>query len=87
MIEALPNAVAAVRLHRAFLARAVRFLAGDCGIRQFLDIGTGLPSANNMHEVAQAIAPQARVMYVDNDHCKSGCAHARRASAGRWMHE
>jgi S-adenosyl methyltransferase len=47
---------------------------GD-GIRQFLDIGTGLPSANNTHEVAQRMAPQSRVVYVDNDRCKSGCAH------------
>src|SRR5215469_4506832 len=67
LIEALPIVVTAVRLNRAFLGRAVRFLAGDCGIRQFLDIGAGLPSAGNTHEVAQAIAPQARVMYVDND--------------------
>jgi O-methyltransferase involved in polyketide biosynthesis len=52
---------------RAFLVRAVRFLAGEMGIRQFLDIGTGLPTANNTHEVAQAVAPQCRVVYVDND--------------------
>ena len=75
MIEALPTTVTAVRSNRAFLARAVRFLAADCGIRQFLDIGPGLPSASNTHEVAQAIAPQSRVMYVDNDRCKSGCTH------------
>src|SRR5215469_12741544 len=61
VLEALPNAVTAVRLNRAFLGRAVRFLAGDCEIRQFLDVGPGLPSASNTHEVAQAIAPQARV--------------------------
>ena len=52
---------------RQFLARAVRFLAGDAGVRQFLDIGTGLPTANNTHEVAQRIAPEARIVYVDND--------------------
>ena len=51
---------------------------GD-GIRQFLDIGTGLPSANNTHEVAQRMVPQSRVVYVDNDRCKSGCAHIHRA--------
>ncbi|MGH7515110.1 MAG: SAM-dependent methyltransferase, partial [Gemmatimonadales bacterium] len=57
----------AVRENRAFLGRAVRHLVEEAGIRQFLDIGTGLPSANNVHEVAQAAAPDARVVYVDND--------------------
>jgi hypothetical protein len=57
----------AVRENRAFLGRVVRFLANQAGIRQFLDIGTGLPSANNVHEVAQAVAPEARIVYVDND--------------------
>ncbi len=52
---------------RAFLGRAVRFLAGQAGIRQFLDVGTGLPTANNTHEVAQAIEPTSRIVYVDND--------------------
>ena len=66
-----------VRANRAFLARAVRFLAGEAGIRQFLDIGTGIPTANNTHEVAQRIAPSSRIVYVDNDRCKLGCAHAR----------
>jgi hypothetical protein len=56
-----------VRANRAFLARAVQYLAGEAGIRQFLDIGTGIPSANNTHEVAQRIAPDARIVYVDND--------------------
>ena len=56
-----------VRSNRAFLGRAVRFLAQECGIRQFLDIGTGLPSADNTHEVAQAVAPESRIAYVDND--------------------
>ena len=57
----------AVRENRAFLGRAVRYLVGEAGIRQFLDIGTGLPSANNVHEVAQSMAPEARIVYVDND--------------------
>ena len=57
----------AVRENRAFLGRAVRYLAGEAGISQFLDIGTGLPSANNVHEVAQAVNPEARVVYADND--------------------
>jgi S-adenosyl methyltransferase len=57
----------AVRENRAFLGRAVRYLAREAGISQFLDIGTGLPSANNVHEVAQAVNPEARVVYADND--------------------
>jgi len=57
----------AVRANRAFLARSVRFLARDAGIRQFLDIGTGIPTANNTHEVAQSVAPESRIVYVDND--------------------
>jgi len=60
---------------RAFLRRAVRYLAAEAGIRQFLDIGTGLPTAGNTHEVAQAVAPQCRVVYVDNDPVV--LAHAR----------
>ena len=55
------------RADRAFLVRAVRHLAGEAGVRQFLDIGTGLPTANNTHEVAQSIAPDSRIVYVDND--------------------
>ncbi|MFF2652873.1 SAM-dependent methyltransferase [Streptomyces sp. NPDC058045] len=55
------------RADRLFLGRAVRHLVSDCGIRQFLDIGTGLPSADNTHEVAQRLAPESRVVYVDND--------------------
>ena len=65
-LQAYPNLVYSVRANRAFLARAVRFLAGQ-GIRQFLDIGTGIPTANNTHEVAQRIAPDSRIVYVDND--------------------
>jgi S-adenosyl methyltransferase len=66
-IAANPGIVADVRANRAFLARAVHYLAAECGIRQFLDIGTGLPTASNTHQVAQAAAPDARVVYVDND--------------------
>jgi S-adenosyl methyltransferase len=62
-----PGIVESVRANRAFLARAVRFLAADAGITQFLDIGTGFPAANNTHEVAQAVTPEARVVYVDYD--------------------
>jgi hypothetical protein len=56
-----------VQANRRFLARAVRYLAGEAGIRQFLDIGTGIPSANNTHQVGQEVAPDARIVYVDND--------------------
>ena len=76
-IAANPGIKTDVRANRAFLARAVRYLAGECGVRQFLDIGTGLPVAGNTHQVAQEVAPDARIVYADNDHCKSGCAHAR----------
>jgi O-methyltransferase involved in polyketide biosynthesis len=55
------------RADRLFLGRAVTYLAGERGIRQFLDIGTGLPTADNTHEVAQRIAPESRIVYVDND--------------------
>jgi hypothetical protein len=55
------------RADRAFLRRSVRYLAGQEGIRQFLDVGTGLPTADNTHQVAQAVAPQSRIVYVDND--------------------
>ena len=62
-----PQVVASARANRAFLARVVRFLAGQCSIRQFLDIGTGLPAVNNTHEVAQRAAPDSKIVYVDND--------------------
>jgi len=65
-LQAYPNLVYSVRANRAFLARTVRFLANQ-GIRQFLDIGTGIPTANNTHEVAQGAAPESRIVYVDND--------------------
>jgi len=66
-LQAYPNLVYSVRANRGFLARTVRFLAGEAGIRQFLDIGTGIPTAHNTHEVAQRIAPESRIVYVDND--------------------
>jgi hypothetical protein len=67
VMEAYPGIVMSVRANRAFLARAVRFLAAEAGIRQFLDIGTGIPAANNTHEVAQSAASNCRVVYVDYD--------------------
>jgi len=72
--EAYPGIVAGVKAQRAFLASAVRYLVA-AGVRQFLDIGTGLPVANNTHEVAQSLAPESRVVYVDND--PMVLAHAR----------
>jgi len=62
-----PDITRLARADRAFLGRAVRYLVSEAGIRQFLDIGTGLPTASNTHEVAQAIAPESRIVYVDND--------------------
>jgi SAM-dependent methyltransferase len=70
----IPTIRVMVRSQRVFLARAVEYLVG-IGVRQFLDVGTGIPTANNVHEVAQAIAPESRVLYVDNDPVV--LAHAR----------
>ena len=72
---AYPDIVSGVRAQRAFLASAVRYLVTQRGVRQFLDIGTGLPVAENTHEVAQSLAPESRVVYVDND--PMVLAHAR----------
>jgi SAM-dependent methyltransferase len=70
-----PPVVELVRGSRAFLARALRHLAADAGLRQFLDVGPGLPAAENTHEVVQRVAPDARVVYADNDTVV--LAHAR----------
>jgi O-methyltransferase involved in polyketide biosynthesis len=70
-----PTIVDLARSKRAFLGRAVRYLAAEEGVRQFLDIGTGLPTADNTHEVAQRVAPDAKVVYVDHD--PMVLAHAR----------
>src|SRR5438876_3928038 len=67
VIAANPTVLPGVRANRAFLGRAVRYLAAEAGIRQFLDLGTGLPTAQNTHQVAQEIAPDSRIVYVDND--------------------
>ena len=74
-IAADPEVIAGVRANRAFLGRAVHFLAAEARIRQFLDIGTGIPTTNNTHEVAQRAAPDSRIVYVDNDPIV--LAHAR----------
>jgi SAM-dependent methyltransferase len=70
-----PGLASIARMNRAFLGRVVRYLAGEAGIRQFLDIGTGIPTAGNTHQIAQAIAPESRVVYVDYDPIV--LAHAR----------
>jgi S-adenosyl methyltransferase len=75
ILAALPEFAVIARADREFLGRAVRYLAGEVGIRQFLDIGTGIPTANNTHEVAQGVAPESRIVYVDNDPIV--LAHAR----------
>jgi hypothetical protein len=75
LTAAVPSTPFAARANRAFLGRAVRYLATEAGITQFLDIGTGIPTAGNTHEVAQAAAPQSRVVYVDHDPIV--LAHAR----------
>jgi hypothetical protein len=75
LLQALPNSRTAARENRGFLGRAVRYLTAEAGIRQFLDIGTGLPTANNVHEIAQFVDPASRVVYVDND--PMVLAHAR----------
>ncbi len=80
-LRAFPDIAVSARANRAYLARAVRFLAGVAGIRQFLDIGTGIPTGNNTHEVAQFVAPQSRVVYVDND--PFVLSHARALLASR----
>jgi hypothetical protein len=74
-VAVYPDIVATAKQSRQFLIRTVRFLAGAAGIRQFLDIGTGLPTMQNTHEVAQQIAPESRIVYVDNDPLV--LAHAR----------
>jgi hypothetical protein len=78
--EAFPGVVDVARASRAFLTRAVRYLAGEAGIRQFLDVGTGIPTADNTHEVAQRVAPESRIVYVDNDPIV--LAHARALLTG-----
>ena len=75
MLAVDPTLRAAVRANRAFLGRAVRYLTGPAGIRQFLDIGSGIPTERNVHEVAQEIAPDSRVVYVDSD--EVAVAHSR----------
>jgi len=80
--EIFPGIAVVARTSRAFLTRAVRYLAGEAGLRQFLDIGTGLPTASNTHEVAQRVAPESKIVYVDNDPLV--LAHARALLTSRF---
>jgi hypothetical protein len=82
VIRLRPQVVASARANRAFLARVVRFLAADCGIRQFVDIGAGLPAEENTHQVAQRVAPGCRVVYVDSDPVVMAHARALLTSTG-----
>jgi hypothetical protein len=86
-IEIFPKTVQSARSCRAFLSRTVRYLTAEAGIRQFLDLGSGLPSVQNVHEVAQSIAPESRVVYVDNDpvvmlHAKALLASSAEGATG-----
>jgi S-adenosyl methyltransferase len=74
-VVGMENACADVRANRAFLERAVRYLAGEAGVRQFVDIGTGIPNADQVHAVAQKVAPDARIVYVDHDPIVVAHAH------------
>jgi SAM-dependent methyltransferase len=82
VIAAIPGMRTGPRENREFLGRAVRSLAGEAGVRQFLDIGTGLPTVNSVHEVAQRVAPSSRVVYVDNDPLVLTHARALLTSSG-----
>ncbi len=75
IIESLPAVQVGVRAQRALLRRVVRYLVKDAGIRQLIDIGAGLPTADNVHEIAERLDPRSRVVYVDND--PVALAHAR----------
>jgi len=81
-IKIWPDIALGAQANRAFLGRAVRYLAAEAGIRQFLDIGTGIPTAGNTHQVAQAIAPESRVVYVDYDPVVLAHARALLTSTG-----
>jgi S-adenosyl methyltransferase len=83
MLRIYPDTGFSARANRAFLGRAVRYLAGEAGIRQFLDIGTGIPTAGNTHEIAQAVAPESRVVYVDYDPVVLAHARALLTSNGK----
>ncbi|MGV9308525.1 SAM-dependent methyltransferase [Nonomuraea sp. NPDC003727] len=81
IIELVPSITRIARDNRDFLIRVVRVLAA-AGVRQFIDIGAGLPTRQNVHEVALEAAPDSRIVYVDNDPCKPGCTHDPRSRVG-----
>jgi SAM-dependent methyltransferase len=83
LIAAIPDVAAIARDNRSFLGRAVRYLAREAGIRQFLDLGSGLPTQANVHELAQGVAPDVRVVYVDNDPVVASHGQALLASRDR----
>ena len=83
LIEAIPDVAAIARDNRSFLGRVVRYLATRGGIRQFLDLGSGLPTQANVHELAQGVAPETRVVYVDNDPVVASHGRALLTSGGR----
>ena len=82
LLAAIPDAAAIARDNRSFLGRAVRYIATAGGVRQFLDLGSGLPTQANVHQLAQGVAPQARVVYVDNDPMVASHGRALLAAAG-----
>jgi hypothetical protein len=82
ILKIAPETAFTARANRAFLGRAVRYLVGEAGLRQILDIGTGIPTSGNTHQVAQAIAPQTRVVYVDYDPIVLAHARALLTSGG-----
>jgi hypothetical protein len=81
IVDAVPEVVVGARANRAWLQRVVRFLA-ESGVRQFIDIGTGIPTSPNTHEIAQSVAPDTRVAYIDNDPIVATHAGARLLGAG-----
>ena len=82
VLDVYPDMAFTARANRAFLGRVIRYLTAEAGIRQFLDIGTGIPTAGNTHQVAQAIAPESRVVYVDYDPIVLAHARALLTSSG-----
>jgi hypothetical protein len=81
LIKVVPSVPESVRHNRWFMHRAARYLAAEEGIRQFLDIGTGIPTSPNLHEIAQQVNPATRVVYADNDPIVLAHAHARLTSS------
>jgi hypothetical protein len=83
LVEAIPDVAEIARDNRSFLGRAVRYLAAEAGIRQYLDLGSGLPTQANVHELAQGVAADVRVVYVDNDQVVASHGRAMPAFGGQ----